>query len=45
MEQLEQSSMMVDPGLVKVGVGAQLRTDDKGSRLATVIVLEGVACR
>jgi len=45
VEQLEQSAMVLDPSVVKFGVGAQLRTDDKGSRLATVIVLEGGTCR
>jgi len=45
VEQLEQDATLLDAGLVKFGVGAQLRTDDKGARLATVIVLEGARCR
>jgi uncharacterized protein YkwD len=44
-DQLEQVEMVFDPGLVKFGIGAQLRTDDKGSRLATMLVFEGVRCR
>jgi uncharacterized protein YkwD len=44
-EQLEKSPMVLDPGLVKIGVAAQMRTDEKGARLATMLVFEGVACR
>jgi uncharacterized protein YkwD len=44
VEQLERNPLLVAPGLVKIGVGAQMRIDDKGSRLATVIILEGVPC-
>jgi hypothetical protein len=45
VEQLERSPALLAPGLVKFGLGAQLHSDDKGARLATMIVLEGVPCR
>jgi uncharacterized protein YkwD len=45
VEQLERNPLLVAKGLAKFGVGAQMRTDDKGSRLATVFILEGVPCR
>ncbi|HMI86043.1 MAG TPA: CAP domain-containing protein [Polyangiaceae bacterium] len=44
VEQLERTAPLLAPGLAKFGVGAQLHTDDKGARLATVMVLEG-ACQ
>jgi uncharacterized protein YkwD len=44
VEQLERNPLLVAKGLAKFGVGAQMRTDDKGSRLATVFILEGVPC-
>ena len=45
VEQLERNPTLLAPGLVKFGVGAQMRTDDKGSRLATMFILEGVPCK
>jgi uncharacterized protein YkwD len=45
VEQLERNPTLVAPSLVRFGVGAQMYKDDKGARLATVIVFEGVACK
>jgi uncharacterized protein YkwD len=44
VEQLERNPLLVAKGLAKFGVGARMRTDDKGSRLATVFILEGIPC-
>ena len=44
VEQLELIPGVLAPGLLKFGLGAQAHTDDKGTRLATVIVLEGAPC-
>ena len=45
LEQLQRKPILLAPGLVKFGIGAQMRTDDKGSRLVTVMILEGVPCQ
>ena len=45
MEKLERTPILVAPGLAKFGLGAQMINDDKGARLVTVMVLEGVPCR
>jgi uncharacterized protein YkwD len=45
VEQLERTPALVAPGLVKYGLGAQLHTDHHGTRLTTVIVLEGAPCQ
>jgi len=45
LEQLERTPALVAPGLVKFGLGAHLFSDDKGARLAIVMVVEGVPCQ
>jgi hypothetical protein len=45
LEQLERNPILLSPGAFKFGLGAQVQTDDKGSRLATIMVLEGVPCK
>jgi hypothetical protein len=42
--QLNQISSLSLPGLRRFGVGARVRRDQKGTRLATVLMLEGVPC-
>jgi uncharacterized protein YkwD len=43
--QIKQLNAAASPQLRRYGIGARLRRDDKGQRLATVIMLEGVPCR
>jgi hypothetical protein len=43
--QLEQLKIAVSPQLRRYGIGARLRRDEKGPRLSTVFMLEGVPCR
>jgi hypothetical protein len=43
-EQLREAPALLDPRLRRIGVGAQLRKDDTGTWLSTVIILEGVEC-
>lgn len=45
LAQLDQIVDLSHPGLRAIGVGARLRTDDRGSRLVTVILLLGVPCQ
>jgi hypothetical protein len=45
IEQLEQTPALLAPGLAKFGLDAQLHKDEKGARLTTVMVLEGVPCK
>lgn len=44
LAQLEQIPALSHPKLRSFGVGAKLRTDQRGSRLSTVIVYDGVPC-
>jgi uncharacterized protein YkwD len=43
--QLEQLKLALSPQLRSFGIGGSLRRDEKGSRLSTVFMLEGVPCR
>jgi uncharacterized protein YkwD len=45
LSQLNEIPALSQPGLRLFGVGASLRRDAKGSRLATVLMFEGVPCR
>jgi uncharacterized protein YkwD len=45
MEQLERRAMFLAPSLIKFGIGAQMKTDEKGSRLITIFILEGAPCQ
>jgi len=45
LAQLGEISALTQPELRLFGVGASVRRDDKGSRLATVVVLEGAKCQ
>lgn len=45
LAQLKDMAPLSQPGLRRFGIGAELRQDDKGSRLATVFMLEGVSCQ
>jgi len=44
LSQLKQLTVVSSPQLRRYGIGARLRRDEKGSRLATVVMLEGVPC-
>lgn len=43
--QLTELPGVLSPALRRIGVGARLREDNKGRRLATVLMLEGVTCQ
>ena len=43
-EQLLKTPQLLDPRLRRIGVGAELRKDDTGTWLSTVVILEGVEC-
>jgi uncharacterized protein YkwD len=43
--QLKQLKVALSPQLRRYGIGARLRRDEKGPRLSTVFMLEGVPCR
>lgn len=45
LAQLESVQAFSDAGLRALGVGTKVRTNDKGSRLSTVIVFEGGPCK
>jgi hypothetical protein len=45
LRQLNDIPSLSAPELRRFGVGARLRTDAKGTRLSTVLMLEGVACQ
>jgi hypothetical protein len=45
IEQLERTPALLAAGAVRLGVGAEIRTDDKGSRLAAMFILEGAPCK
>ena len=45
LPQLGQLSALIAPDLRRVGVGAKLRQDKRGKRLATVLVFDGAACK
>lgn len=45
LAQLKQLKGALSPQLRRYGVGARLRRDEKGPRLSTVFMLEGVPCR
>ena len=44
LTQLNEIPSLADPKLRTFGVGARLRKDSKGTRLSTVIILEGGSC-
>ncbi|MES1182601.1 MAG: CAP domain-containing protein [Myxococcales bacterium] len=44
LEQLKQFTPLLSPQLRRFGIGTHLRRDAKGTRLSTVIMLEGVPC-
>jgi len=43
--QLQRIAAISQPSVKRFGVGARLKKDEKGVRLATVIVLEGASCQ
>lgn len=43
--QLKQMKAALSPQLRRYGIGGRLRRDEKGQRLSTVVMLEGVPCR
>jgi uncharacterized protein YkwD len=45
LSQLEGTPILMTPSLKRFGVGARMHTDEHGSRLAVMMVLEGVPCR
>lgn len=45
LTQLTQLKVAVSPQLRRYGIGARLRRDEKGPRLSTVFMLEGVPCQ
>lgn len=45
LAQLEQLKAALSPQLRRYGMGARLRRDEKGVRLSTVFMLEGVPCQ
>jgi hypothetical protein len=45
LAQLKEIPSLVSPQLRRFGVGAKVKRDDKGARLATVFMLEGVPCQ
>lgn len=45
LAQLQQFKAALSPQLQRYGIGARLRRDGKGPRLATVFMLEGVSCQ
>ena len=45
LAQLKEVTTLLQPGLRRFAVGAKLREDGKGRRLATVIMVEGVPCQ
>jgi len=45
LAQLKQLKAALSPQLTRYGIGARLHRDQKGERLSTVIMLEGVPCR
>jgi hypothetical protein len=50
LELLELSTLndvlvLSQPGLRRLGVGAQVRRDSKGSRLSTLLIFEGATCK
>jgi uncharacterized protein YkwD len=45
LSQLNEIPSLSLPGLKRFGVGARVRRDEKGERLSTVFMFEGVACK
>jgi hypothetical protein len=45
LAQLKQMKVTLSPQLRRYGIGARLHRDDRGQRLSTVLMLEGVPCR
>jgi hypothetical protein len=45
LDQLDQNSSLLAPGLRRFGVGARLHTDDHGPRLTVMMILEGIPCQ
>jgi hypothetical protein len=45
LAQLKQLNAVLSPQLRRYGIGARLHRDEKGLRLSTVFMLEGVPCR
>jgi hypothetical protein len=45
LAQLQMLKVALSPQLQRYGVGARLRRDEKGARLSSVFMLEGVPCR
>ena len=45
LAQLGEIATLLQPGLRRFGVGAKLREDERGRRLSTVIMVEGVPCQ
>ncbi len=44
LSQLEQTPILLDPNIRSLGVGARLRDDEHGKRLAVMISFDGAAC-
>ena len=44
LRQLDDISNLIKPAVRRFGVGARLRKDSKGTRLATVMILDEVFC-
>ncbi len=45
LSQIENNPILLAPSLKRFGVGARLHTNEHGSRLAVMMVLEGVPCQ
>lgn len=45
LKTLDQISALVQPGLRRYGVGARSHSDNKGARLSTLFIFEGVPCK
>ncbi|HEX3850488.1 MAG TPA: CAP domain-containing protein [Polyangiaceae bacterium] len=44
LNQLEQNSSLLAPGLRRFGVGARIHKDEHGPRLTVMMILEGIPC-
>jgi hypothetical protein len=45
LSQLDGNAILLTPSLKRFGVGARMHTDEHGSRLTVMMVLEGVPCQ
>jgi uncharacterized protein YkwD len=45
LAQLQEVATLGRPELSRIGIGARLRDDERGKRLATVLILEGAPCQ